>query len=115
LTSWRIVNAPDIVPNLPPEILGFTHINTLQLYNSSGNLQPSLSCWHALATYLSLIDPTLQPDPDCRLLAAPAVAPEGPAVAAPELKVATPATINLSVPTGPVAITITVKIERTGD
>jgi hypothetical protein len=48
LTSWRIVNSPDIVPNLPPEILGFTHINTLQLYNSSGNVQPSLSCWHAL-------------------------------------------------------------------
>ena len=85
-----------------PEILGFTHINTLQLYNSFGNVQPSLSCWHALATYLSLIDPTLQPDPDCRLLAAPAVAPEGPAVVAPELTVATPATINLSVPTGPV-------------
>ena len=116
LTSWRIVNAPDIVPNLPPEILGFTHINTLQLYNSSGNVQPSLSCWHALATYLSLIDPTLQPDPDCRLLAAPAVAPEGPAVAAPELSVAMPATItNFSVPSGPLSITITVKIERTGD
>ena len=116
LTSWRIVNAPDIVPNLPPEILGFTHINTLQLYNSSGNLQPLLSCWHALATYLSLIDPTLQLDPDCRLLAAPAVAPEGPVVAAPELSVAMPATItNFSVPSGPLSITITVKIERTGD
>jgi hypothetical protein len=24
------------------------------------NLTPSLSCWHSLATYLSLIDPTLQ-------------------------------------------------------
>ena len=104
------------MPNLPPEILGFTHINTLQLYNSSGNVQPSLSCWHALATYLSLIDPTLQLDPDCRLLAAPAVAPEGPAVAAPELSVAMPATItNFSVPSGPLSITITVKIERTGD
>jgi hypothetical protein len=116
LASWRIVNAPDIVPNLPPEILGFTHINTLQLYNSSGKVQPSLTCWHALATYLSLIDPTLQPDPDCRLLVAPAVAPARPAVAAPELSVATPATItNFSVPSGPVAITITVKVERTGN
>jgi hypothetical protein len=115
LTSWRIVNTPDIVPKLPPEILGFAHINTLQLYNSSGNVQPSLTCWHALATYLSLIDPTLQPDPECRLLAGPAVAPERPAVAASELAVPTPATINLSVPAGPVTITITVKIERTGD
>ena len=116
LTSWRIVNAPDIVPKLPPEILGFTHINTLQLYNSSGKVQPSLTCWHALATYLSLIDPTLQPDPDCRVLAAPAAAPRRTVVAAPELSVATPATItNISVPSGPVAITITVKVERTGD
>jgi hypothetical protein len=116
LTSWRIVNSPDIVPKLPPEILGFTHVNTLQLYNSSGKVQPSLTCWHALATYLSLIDPTLQPDPDCRLLAAPAAAPRRTVVAAPELSVATPATItNFSVPSGPVAITITVKVERTGD
>ena len=102
------------MPNLPPEILGFTHINTLQLYNSSGDVQPSLTCWHALATYLSLIDPTLQPDPNCRLLVAPAVALGRPAVVAPGLAVATPATINLSGPTGPVTITITVKIERTG-
>ena len=116
LTSWRIVNAPDIVPNLPPEILGFTHVNTLQLYNSSGKVQPSLTCWHALATYLSLIDPTLQPDPDCRLLAAPAAAPRRTVVAAPELSVATPATItNFSVPSGPVTITITLRIERPGD
>jgi hypothetical protein len=101
------------VPNLPPEILGFTHINTLQLYNSSGKVQPSLTCWHALATYLSLIDPTLRADPDCRLLAAPAAAPRRTVVAAPELSVATPATItNYSVPSGPVAITITVKVER---
>jgi hypothetical protein len=113
LISWRIVNSPDIVPKLPPEILGFTHINTLQLYNSSGNVQPSLTCWHALATYLSLIDPMLQPDPACQLLAAPTVAQERPALAAPELAVATPATINLSVPTGPMTITITIKIEQT--
>jgi len=113
LASWRIVNAPDIVPKLPPEILGFTHIKTLQLYNSAGNVQPSLTCWHALATYLSLIDPVLRPDPACQLLAAPAIAQERPALAAPELAVATPATINLSVPTGPVTITITVKTERT--
>jgi hypothetical protein len=116
LTSWRIVNAPDIVPNLPPEILGFTHINTLQLCNSSGKVQPSLTCWHALSTYLALIDPTLQLDLDCRLLAAPAAAPGRTVVAAPELSVATPTTIaNFSVPSGPVAITITVKVERTGD
>jgi hypothetical protein len=77
--------------------------------------QPSLTCWHALATYLSLIDPTLQPDPACQLLAAPALTLERPALAAAELAIATPATINLSVPTGPVTINITVKVERTED
>jgi hypothetical protein len=116
LTSWRIVNAPDIVPKLPPEILGFTHINTLQLYNSSGKVQPSLTCWHALATYLSLIDRTLQPDSDCQLLAAPATAQRRTVVAPPELSAATPATTtNFSVPSFPVTITITLKIERSED
>jgi hypothetical protein len=56
----RIVNAPDIVPNLPPRSSASLnkHAATLQFLR---NVQPSLSCWHALATYLSLIDPTLQP------------------------------------------------------
>jgi kumamolisin len=67
LTSWRIVNAPDLVPKLPPQILGFTHVNTEQLFNSTGKVKSSVSCWHALATYLSLIDPTRQPGADCQL------------------------------------------------
>jgi hypothetical protein len=65
LTSWRIVNAPDIVPKLPP--LGFTHIDALQLFSSTGKVKSSVGCWHALATYLSLIDSTLQPGSDCQL------------------------------------------------
>ncbi|MGO8976795.1 MAG: lipase family protein [Steroidobacteraceae bacterium] len=67
LTSWRIVNEQDIVPKLPPEVLGFCHIQTEQLYSSLGRVQSSFSCWHALATYLSLIDPSLQPDARCQL------------------------------------------------
>jgi kumamolisin len=69
LTSWRVVNAPDLVPKLPPEFLGFTHVNALQLFNSSGKVQSSVSCWHALATYLSLVDPLLQPSANCQLAA----------------------------------------------
>lgn len=56
-----------------------------------------------------------RPDPACQLLAAPALTLERPALAAAELAIATPATINLSVPTGPVTINITVKVERTED
>jgi hypothetical protein len=29
LPSWRVVNAPDLVPKLPPQILSFTHVNSL--------------------------------------------------------------------------------------
>ena len=53
LTSWRIDNLPDIVPYLP---LGFTHVNTLKQYDLLTTVWPSPSCWHSLATYLSLID-----------------------------------------------------------
>jgi triacylglycerol lipase len=88
LTSWRIVNLPDIVPNLPPAILGFTHVGNEQVLNSTGKVQSSVSCWHSLATYLSLIDSTLQPDPGCRLTATAAVLPHAgplPGAATPQL------------------------------
>jgi kumamolisin len=103
LTSWRVVNAPDLVPKLPPQILGFTHVDSLQQYSSTGKVTPSLSCWHALATYLSLIDPTLQPDPSCRLTAS---------IAAVQLAAASrpTAATTLSVPAGPVTVNITVNV-----
>jgi kumamolisin len=103
LTSWRVVNAPDLVPKLPPQILGFTHVDSPQQYSSTGKVTPSLSCWHALATYLSLIDPTLQPDPSCRLTAS---------IAAVQLAAASrpTAATTLSVPAGPVTVNITVNV-----
>jgi C1A family cysteine protease/GH25 family lysozyme M1 (1,4-beta-N-acetylmuramidase) len=67
LTSWRIVNAPDVVPKLPPEILGFVHVDTMQAFDSSRKVKPTMSCWHSLSTYLSLIDPTQQPSAACRI------------------------------------------------
>lgn len=73
LTSWRVVNDPDIVPKLPPEIAGFEHVNLEQRYDSSSTAKNSFGCWHAMATYLSLVDPTRQPDPACRITAAAAL------------------------------------------
>jgi len=67
LASWRVVNAPDIVPHFPPEFLGFSHIDTLQQFSSSGKVRSSPECWHSLSTYLSLINTALQPDPGCQL------------------------------------------------
>jgi triacylglycerol lipase len=67
LTSWRVDNAPDLVTMLPPTQLGFVHVNTAVPVNSALKVWPNPGCWHSLATYLSLIDPTKQPDTGCRL------------------------------------------------
>ena len=67
LTSWRIVNRPDIVTLLPPHVFGFCHVDTEQLLSSIGKVRSSVLCWHVLATYLSLLDPAQLPDPGCRL------------------------------------------------
>jgi hypothetical protein len=71
LNSWRIVNQQDIVPVLPPGF--YEHVNALRQYSSQGKVQQNVGCWHAIATYLSLIDSTLKPDPSCQL-PAPAAA-----------------------------------------
>jgi triacylglycerol lipase len=103
LTSWRIVNAPDLVPMLPPQFLGFAHVNTEQRFNSTGKVNSTPWCWHALATYLSLIDPTLQPGVDCRLM---------PAVAMLQLEVPPPvkAAKPQSISAGGVTVNITVNV-----
>jgi hypothetical protein len=71
LESWRIINEQDIVQYVPPGF--FEHVNTVQPFDSRGKVQQSISCCHAIATYLSLLDPTLKPDPACQL-PAPAAA-----------------------------------------
>lgn len=81
--SWRFANAPDLVPRLPPEIFGFRHVNDLCQLNSAGKVQPNFGCWHALETYLSLINPALTPAAGCRFspqqVAAPIAARPFPA------------------------------------
>jgi hypothetical protein len=112
LTSWRIDNLPDIVPYLP---LGFTHVDTLQQYDSLLTVWPSPGCWHSLATYLSLIDSNLQPDPDCQWLALPEAAAIASAVeAAPARPAAAPAAGTVTVPAGPVTVNITVNVGGKG-
>jgi predicted chitinase len=67
LQSWRFANTSDIVPLIPPQFLGFEHVDAFIPLSSAGKVKPSVGCWHALETYLSLIDPALQPSPECRL------------------------------------------------
>ena len=75
LTSWRIVNEPDLVPKAPGEFFGYEHVGVEQAYDSTGIAQSNPSCWHAMATYLALIDRTRQPDPACQIQAVAAAAP----------------------------------------
>ena len=75
LTSWRIVNEPDLVPKAPGGFFGYEHIGLEKAYNSTGIAQANPSCWHAMATYLALIDRTREPDPECQIEAVAAAEP----------------------------------------
>jgi hypothetical protein len=91
---------PSALPKLPP--LGFTHIDAPQLFSSTGKVKSSVVCWHALATYLSLIDSTLQPGPDCQL---------GTAADAARAALARGSTATaLSVPAGGATVNITFNV-----
>lgn len=86
LTSWRIANVKDLVTKIPPAILGFVHVDKEEQVDSTGKVVPNVGCWHALATYLSLIDPSEPPAAACQLpvVAAAIVRPVvSPALAAP--------------------------------
>jgi triacylglycerol lipase len=63
--SYRITNEPDLVPKMPPAVLGYEHVNTLVSINSNGNAKHSLLCWHSLATYLHELDGSIPLDSSC--------------------------------------------------
>lgn len=68
LTSWRVVNAPDIIPDLPPKVFGYRHVAERSLFDSTGKVKSTLACAHAIETYLSLLDPAdHKPKPVCLL------------------------------------------------
>ena len=54
VTAWRLVNELDLVPKVP--VIGFQHVREQQLYNSGTQVTWTLGCWHAMTTYLHLID-----------------------------------------------------------
>ena len=121
VTSYRIVNYPDVIPDLPVEVPGvyyWQHIQTEYQFDSYEWTQISLECYHSIYTYLHGLDPnlpaswytwwqscyyssTLRSAARARKRRAPAAA----AVAAPatkEVTVAAPAgtTINISIKVG---------------
>ena len=83
IETWRIVNAPDVVPNTPPDVLGYTHVGAVKLYNS-GSSTPSQA--HALSTYEALLqDSVARPAVVAVAQAAPAAAPSDPNAAAAQM------------------------------
>jgi triacylglycerol lipase len=54
--TWRITNAVDLVPKLPPANWGFVHVNQLYPVSSLGQTRLLPSCTHAMTTYMYLVD-----------------------------------------------------------
>ena len=54
--SWRVVNAPDLVPKIPPL---YTHVSAPHEVDSvaAGGVRHAIACYHSLATYLYLLNP----------------------------------------------------------
>jgi hypothetical protein len=68
MPTSRIVNAPDIVPDFPPEVLGYVHVKEQHRISSIGLALPTITCAHALNTYLHALTPRMVPlDPACTL------------------------------------------------
>ena len=66
IDSWRIANAQDLVPKVPPSWLcGYRHVETGYEFSSAGVVRCSLACWHSMRTYLHWLDSTLPLDPNC--------------------------------------------------
>jgi hypothetical protein len=64
--TWRIANEPDVVPDFPPEVLGYVHVKGEHRISSIGIALPTVSCAHALNTYLHVLAPQEVPlDPAC--------------------------------------------------
>jgi triacylglycerol lipase len=65
--SWRIYNQADVVPYFPVDIFDhYQPVTTGYAINSLGKAKWSLSCAHALNTYLHVLSPATVPlDPAC--------------------------------------------------
>lgn len=66
-SSWRIVNLPDKVPQLPPSLLGidFEAVDTEYSFDSSSFAKQNEGCYHSIDTYLHGLDNSLHVAFDC--------------------------------------------------
>ncbi len=63
--SWRVNNLNDIVPQLPPQLAGYVHVDAEVPINSEDRTNHSLNCWHSLLTYLNTLDGSVALDASC--------------------------------------------------
>lgn len=66
-SNTRIVNTPDLVPNVPLRLFPafpYMHVGVPMLLNSTGRVRDIPQAWHSLATYLHLLDPAQPLEPD---------------------------------------------------
>ncbi|HTU93417.1 MAG TPA: lipase family protein [Gemmataceae bacterium] len=63
--SWRIANVNDIVTQLPPLFAGYVHVDAEVPINSDDRTKHTLRCWHALLTYLNILDSSIALDAEC--------------------------------------------------
>ncbi|MGA2031993.1 MAG: lipase family protein [Thermoguttaceae bacterium] len=64
-TSWRIANLNDIVTQLPPQLVGYTHVDAEFPINLDDRCKHNFKCWHSLETYLNTLDASVPLDPAC--------------------------------------------------
>lgn len=63
----RVVNAPDLVPQLPTRIepdFPYMHLGIAIDLDSAGQVIPNRHAWHSLPTYLHLLDSNLPIEPE---------------------------------------------------
>jgi predicted lipase len=63
--SWRVANLNDLVPQVPPLLAGYVHVDAEVPINSDDGSKHNLRCWHALLTYLNTLDPSVALDAEC--------------------------------------------------
>ena len=63
--SWRINNLNDLVPQLPPLLAGYVHVDAEVPINSDDRTKHTFRCWHALLTYLNTLDSRIALDAEC--------------------------------------------------
>jgi hypothetical protein len=57
-TTYRVFLKEDLVPNLPPDVWGYRHVNAAVQYSVAGaGIVDSVACHHALSTYLYTLSP----------------------------------------------------------